>query len=261
MEGAGRESLAARIRRGETVLAIGVSVFDPAVMELVALAGFDVAVLDACQTLWAPERVREMLYAAQTRHLPVIVRVSGAADAASVLNFGVAGVMFDQVQTVAQAREIVRICKYAPLGQRGLSARGRAKGYGTLPIAAQMQRENDDVMVIVQIEDREGMQNMEGIVRVPGIDAVSGGRNDLAQSLGVAGQPRHPSVMAAEETISRCVRAAGLPMLLVASTPEEARTLIEQGTNFLSIGQDTDLFFDALRQKAQAYSQRMPTNT
>lgn len=246
-------SLKSRFTCGKPMFGVGVSGADPAVMELIALAGYDVAVLDCCHQNRSPEAVREMLRAAQCCDLPVVVRVAALSDAPGVMNFGAAGLMFDQVQSLEEAREIIRVCKYAPLGERGMCAAARAKAYGACDLVEAMRRENEEVLLFIQIEDRKGMDCMEQIMSLPGVDVITSGRSDLSQAFGVPGQTAHPDVLAAEEAICACADRHGLPVYLNALHVEHAKRLLSQGRTALQIGNDQKLLFDAMRACLDGY--------
>ncbi|MGN5478678.1 HpcH/HpaI aldolase family protein [Cupriavidus basilensis] len=92
---------------------------------------------------------------------------------------------------------------------------------GTLPLPAYFERANRELMVVAMIEDREGVEAIEEIVAVPGIDMVLEGAIDLSQSLGVPADAQHPSVQAAIRRIAQACQARGVPFCAI---PRAART-------------------------------------
>jgi 4-hydroxy-2-oxoheptanedioate aldolase len=91
----------------------------------------------------------------------------------------------------------------------------------------------------VQIEQREALENLDAILRVPGLASIVVGPNDFAASLGYTGQPRHADVIRAIDIVIAKARAAGVPMgLAVGDDPKALAEWIDKGVNWLSIAAD-----------------------
>lgn len=237
-----------KIKKHKPVFCIGISIIEPSLIEMAAISGYDAAIVDACQMRYSPERIREMILAGDTKGIPVIVRAASCSDATAYLNFGAVGIMFDGVKTRWEAEKLVSVCKYAPIGKRGICSNSRCHNYGLGDLKEQINWENENIILILQIEDREGLENREEILKVPGIDLISGGRNDMAQSLGVPGQTNHPAVIEAEKLLCESVERAGLPpVLLVPSSLEQAKQFVKAGHNIFSVGQDSSMIFSAMK--------------
>ena len=100
------------------------------------------------------------------------------------------------VQDGEQARQAVWASRYHPLGERGISG-GRGTGFGTLVLQGYIALANREIMVVPMIENKAGVENIDAIAAVPGIDMILEGAVDLSQSLGVPGQAQHPEVQSA----------------------------------------------------------------
>ena len=128
-----------------------------------------------------------------------------------VLDLGAAGVIVPMVRTADDVRRAVAACLYPPEGIRGFGPR-RPSHYGRTAVPNSAARPTRAVLPIVQIEHIEAVANIEQIVAVPGLASIAFGPNDLAGSMGLTGQPRHPDVLAAiDSVIARC-RQAGVPV-------------------------------------------------
>jgi 2-dehydro-3-deoxyglucarate aldolase/4-hydroxy-2-oxoheptanedioate aldolase len=130
----------------------------------------------------------------------------------------------------------VAASRYPPLGTRGFAARQRAGRYGT--VADYAQRANDEACVIVQLETREAIAQLDAIAAVPGVDAIFLGPGDLAASSGHIGQIGHDDVQAA---LRRCAERCGrlrMPVGTVGPTPEMVRTFIASGYSFVAVASD-----------------------
>ncbi|MSU48401.1 MAG: hypothetical protein EXS37_04795 [Opitutus sp.] len=186
-----RKNLAWRkLARGETVFGPNLQIPSPELVELFGLAGFDFVMLDG-------------EHGATTPHLPSLILACDAAGVTSIvrvpshdrgwvlpaMELGAGGIQVPMVETEAQARALVHEAKYPPLGGRGLSTVPRAARYSFTDPQRYRQAANREVLLIVQIETRRGVENAEAIARVPGVDLVFIGPADLAQSYGHAPGP------------------------------------------------------------------------
>jgi 4-hydroxy-2-oxoheptanedioate aldolase len=141
------------------------------------------------------------------------------------------------VDTADQASAVVAACRYPPLGIRGVaSATARATGFGT--DKDYLAKASDRITVIAQIESRMALDNIEAIAATDGIDALFIGPADLAASLGHLGNPMHPDVQAAIAYAKRKIDAAGKPAGIFAVSSDDARTRVQQGFGFISVGSD-----------------------
>jgi 4-hydroxy-2-oxoheptanedioate aldolase len=133
-----------------------------------------------------------------------------------VLDAGARGVVFPGIATAQQAADAVAMCRYPPAGRRSWGPARLAladRVYGT-------ERANDDVLVIIMIESRAGLENLDEILAVPGIDAILVGPSDLGIDLGVGPQPDPlpgPHVEALQTIAGRCAAAGIVPMTYAVS--------------------------------------------
>jgi 2-keto-3-deoxy-L-rhamnonate aldolase RhmA len=254
-------TLAGALRQNAPVFGIFCCLPLPQVIELIAGAGFDFVIIDNEHTLINPETLENMLRAADASGIPALVRVPGsaAAEIARVLDAGAQGVVLPRVRSREQAAAAVRLCRYAPEGDRGLAA-GRAASYGntglSTDLAALLARANQDVLVVPMIEDREGVDAIDEIASLPGVNLIIEGAADLSQSLGVPWQPRHPSVRAALEQAQAAAQARGVPYCAALRTPEDLAQWWQRGVRCFTLGDDRALFQRTLRADlAQARAQ------
>ena len=222
-----KEKLAA----GERVIGCFIPPASPEMVEICALAGFDFALLDAEHGPISPESAYPMILAAEARGIPAFARV-GQIDKQVMLKFldlGVTGVMVPQVAGVEQAAYAIAATKYAPVGTRGLAG-GRTFDYGlTEPAHDMVPQLNQRVLTMIQFEHVDLLAVLDDLLALEGLDVLFVGPNDLAQSLGLPGQPGHPEVTrVADEVVSRA-RAAGVRTGTVAPTVASAANVFERG--------------------------------
>ena len=144
-----------------------------------------------------------MILAARTVNLDVFVRVPLNANhlVLPLLDAGVTGIVFPCIENAQQAQEAVNYCHYMPLGQRGLNST-RLNRYGMEDLASFVQHAANDTIVIVMIESLEGLEQLDEILKVEGIDIILEGAADLSQSMGMPWQSSHPKV---KEKFKRCM--------------------------------------------------------
>jgi 2-keto-3-deoxy-L-rhamnonate aldolase RhmA len=169
--------------------AIGTMVCDtrtPAIAQALAVAGLDFFILDAEHGAFSLETVADMMLMARFAKITPIVRVPDGAYpfVARVLDAGAMGVMVPRVKTRAQVEAAVRAVKYPPMGERGMMNARTNTSYLPMSIKDYGAKANQETMLIVQIETREAVEDIAGIVAVPGVDAVLMGPADLSVSLG-----------------------------------------------------------------------------
>jgi len=200
-----------RLHGGETLYGTLLNLPSAAVAEVLAGVGFDWLFVDAEHGALGTSALLSVLQAVD-RDVACIVRLpelnGGAIKRA--LDLGAEGVMVPQVETAAAAREAVRLARYAPAGERGMGL-GRAHGYG-FAFNQYLELAREAVTVVVQVEHARGVDNIEEIAAVDGLDAVFIGPYDLSASLGVPGEVGHPKVVAAIDRITAACQATGMPL-------------------------------------------------
>jgi 4-hydroxy-2-oxoheptanedioate aldolase len=169
-----------------------------------------------------------------------------------VLDCGALGVVFPQIATRAEAEATVRAVRYAPAGQRGYGPTYAALRWG-LSNLDYLQAANDAVLNVVLIESPAGVDALDDILAVDGLDVVAVARGDLSQSLGVAGQLEHPRLReVVDKAEAKILAHGGVALGGIAFSPEEARAMIARGHRFLVLGSDAALIAGAARRTVQA---------
>ena len=250
-------SLKQRLAAGET--AIGCFVNTPAggLIEIMGHAGLDFVVLDAEHGPLSMETCEVLLRAADNVGVAGIVRILSNEPtlAQRALDIGAAGVQVPQIQSQADAERAVRGAKYAPLGVRGLSPFIRASDYGAR-LAGFTQQANQETMVIIHIEGKEGVDAIDAVLAVEGIDVIFLGPYDLSQSVGVPGQVNHPQVAALMRTVAEKAHAAGVTLGAFAKDVPGSRKLMELGVRYLMCGVDVGIYLDMWRERVGALRDR-----
>ena len=244
-----------KMARGEASIGTWLSMAHPSIAEILASAGYDFVVVETEHTAIDISEVLRLLVAIEGKECVSLVRLAGIdpIQAKAVLDSGAAGVLVPMVNTRADAELCVQMTKYPPLGARGIGL-ARAQGYGE-GFKDYVANANDDSLLIVQIEHKDAVENIEEILSVPGIDGTFIGPYDLSMSLGVPGQLDHPKVLRSQERVLDVTLSHGL----VAGThfvhpdtaAEDCSAAIAAGYRFIALG--TDILF--LGESARALNQ------
>jgi len=148
------------------------------------------------------QSLRDIVLATRGTGAVVITRVPSTSRGwpKRVLDMGSLGVIFPFTSTRELAAQAVASCKYPPLGIRGFGAGLAASGYG-MAAADYAKFADENVVVVVIIEQKQAVDDIEAIASVPGIDVLFIGANDLSYSLGVRGRTTEPIVEQAVEKV------------------------------------------------------------
>jgi 4-hydroxy-2-oxoheptanedioate aldolase len=214
--------------------------------EIISDSGFDWVLLD---TEHSPNEIPDLVGQLQALQAspattPIIRPAwNDAVLAKRCLDIGAQALLFPYVQNVEEAKRAVASTRYPPQGVRGVSVAARASRYGRTP--GYLGKANDEICVLVQVETREAMKDLEAIAAVPGVDGVFIGPSDLAASFGHLGNPQHADVQAAIKDAVTRLKKVGKPAGILTGNEEEARRYIDWGFLFVAVGADVGLLAKA----------------
>jgi 4-hydroxy-2-oxoheptanedioate aldolase len=211
------------------------------VADILADSGFDWILLDSEHSPNEIPSLLSQLQAIGRGGTTPIVRPAwnDTVLAKRCLDIGAQTLLFPYVQNVAEAKAAVASTRYPPQGIRGVSVAARASRYGR--VQGYLGKANSEICVLVQVETREAMTQLEDIAKVDGIDGVFIGPSDLAASLGHLGNPQHADVQAAIKDAVTRLKAVGKPAGILTGNEEEARKYIDWGYLFVAVGADVGL--------------------
>lgn len=229
-----------RLRGGEVLVGSWMQFGSPAVMEYLSTMGFDWLTVDLEHTDITIERFAELMRGAGGR-IPVFARVKENAplDIRQVLDVGAVGVIVPLIRTAGDARAAVAAAKYPPLGDRGY-AHCRANDYGRA-FESYAATANETTIVLVMVETRDAVENIDQILEVQGLDGVVIGPYDLSGSYGTPGQTDTAQMRDALSRVGEaCLRhgkTAGVHV--VVPTADSLERAVRQGFRFIAAGMDT----------------------
>ena len=205
--------------------------------ELLAGAGFDWLLIDGEHAPNNVQTVLGQLQAVAPYPSQPVVRPpwNDAVIIKQLLDVGAQTLLIPMIQNAEQARDAVRATRYPPHGVRGVgSALARASRWNRVP--DYLQQADEQMCVLVQIETREAVKNLDAILQVEGVDGVFIGPADLSADMGFAGNPQHPEVQhTIDDAIAR-IRAAGKAPGILMANKALAQRYLEAGALFVAVG-------------------------
>lgn len=221
---------------------------DPYVSEIVAGAGFDWVLLDTEHTPTdVPHMLRQLQAVSAAVPADAVRRTSAVVrpdwnDTVLIkryLDIGAQSLLLPFVQNEAEAQAAVRATRYAPAGIRGMGGSVRASNFGRIRDYAKTAQ--DELCVLVQVETREALDNLDAILAVDGIDGVFIGPADLSASLGHPGDPGHPEVKQTIDDAIRRIRASGKAPGILMLDEARARECLDLGALFVAVAMDLQI--------------------
>jgi 4-hydroxy-2-oxoheptanedioate aldolase len=228
---------------------------DPICAEISAGAGFDWVLIDGEHS---PNDVRSILtllqaVAPHAAH-PIVRPVTGDVQLIKqLLDIGAQTLLVPMVESAEQAKLLVAAMRYPPAGIRGVGATlARASQFSRIP--NYLHQANDQMCLLVQVETRAGLENLDAIAAVEGVDGVFIGPGDLSAALGHLGKPGHADVQQAIEDAIRRIRAAGRAAGILTLDEAQARRYLSLGCTFVAVGLDGNLLARATEELARKFN-------
>lgn len=235
-----------KLAKGDYVLGPFSKTSDPAFVEASGHAGFDFIILDLEHGPNNILSLQNLIRAAEIAGVLPLVRVpfETPSDISRALDVGAAGVQIPQIDSREQAEAVLKLTKFSPCGERGVCRFVRAAGYSSADRQVYFREANEN-LVILQLEGKKAINNLEEIIAVPGIDILFIGPYDLSQSLGVPGQVDHPTVIAEMEKICVKCKEKGVVVGTFTDTLAAVERWKKAGVQYLSYSVDVGLYVEA----------------
>lgn len=246
-------NLMKKMAGGKPVIGPFVSTSSTEVIEVLGLSGFDFCIVDGEHGPGTYLTLQNACVAGDVKDLDIsiIYRVAENTNAAigHALDVGTAGVLVPHVDDGESARKAVKAAKFYPLGDRGMHGVVRAARYGSTNINEYIKKSNEETMLMIQIEGLEGLNNIDEILDVEGIDGLFIGPYDLSQSLGIPGQVNNPLVEEKMKEIISKVKAKKENMYIGTFMTDMnlANKWVGLGVQFMSYQMDTLILANASR--------------
>ena len=240
-----------QLRAGDLLAGTWIKTPHPHVVEVLSLSSLDCLVLDAEHAPFDRAALDLCILAARAGGKTVLVRPQSASheQILNALDCGADGVILPHIRTASEAADAVKACHYVS-GGRGFAGSSRAAAYTTKGMAKH-RTDAKDVIVIAQIEDVEGVDNIEEIAAVEGMDALFIGRADLTISY-AAETPDDAIVVNAVDQIVAAGKAAGRTTGMFLGRVGDVPLWREKGATLFILGSDQDFLLQGAAKLAEA---------
>lgn len=238
-----------KLKEGKHVIGPFMKTLDPAFVEVAGYSGFDFVILDMEHGPAGFPELQNLIRAALLTNIIPIVRTSDSTEIsiAKPLDLGALGVQIPQVTSSKMAKDCIKAARFFPNGERGVCRFVRAANYSSLPREEYFSKANE-ILIIIQLEGKEAIQDIDNILKVEGIDIIFIGPYDLSQSLGVPGQISHPMVLESMNNIVKRARSLGIVVGTFTDTPQSAEVWKKAGVQYISYSVDVGIFTLACNQ-------------
>ena len=237
-----------KLKDGDAVFGPFMKTSDAAFVEIAGHAGFDFVILDMEHGPSYYDNLQNLVRAAEVSGTLPIIRTPNSSEIfiTKALDTGAKGVQVPHVTCAADAESCISAAKFHPSGLRGTDPYVRAASYSNIPADKYFVQANE-TLVIMQLEGKEAIENLDEIMDVEGIDILFIGPYDLSQSLGIPGQVYDPRVTGQMESIVNRAGARGIVVGTFTNTLDSASKWIKAGIQYISYSVDVGIFTDACK--------------
>jgi len=229
-----------KLKKGKVSIGSWIQLGNPTIAEIMAKSGFDWLAIDMEHSSICLHEIEPLIQIIEVNSVVPLVRLSSNDPILTkrIMDIGAYGIIVPMVNSREEAEKAVKSIKYSPEGTRGVGLY-RAQDFGS-SFEEYRNTANQESLVIVQIEHKDGVDNIEEIIEASGVDGVFIGPYDLSCSLGVSGQLEHPLVEKACQRVIQAVKKSGLALGIHVVSPsiEEVRQRQQEGYNFIAYSTD-----------------------
>ncbi|UPQ90290.1 4-hydroxy-2-oxoheptanedioate aldolase [Vibrio sinaloensis] len=240
----------------QTLWGLWLGLPDTSCAEICGSAGFDWVLIDGEHASFDLTSIKLHLQALAAHSASPIVRAEEANPTLikRLLDIGAQTLLLPMINTGEQAEQAVRAAYYPPLGERGIGAAlARASQWNRIP--NYLHQANEQVCVLLQVETKQAIDNIEQIASVDGVDGIFIGPSDLSGSMGHIGNPSHPEVVAAIDHAIEVIQSHGKAVGILSLDPKQAQHYAKRRVKFIGAGVDTLLLRAGAETLAQTLKQ------
>ena len=241
-----QKDIKSALRQGQILIGSFFRLPSPDLVEIFGEAGFDFIIIDQEHGPFNPDIASNLVRACDLVEMAAIVRIPENLPwlIQLALDIGAIGVQVPQINTGMDAERVVQSSKFAPIGRRGVCRNVRAARYSARDRFDYLEGSNRDTLIVIHIENKLGVENLDEIVNVSEIDVVFLGPYDLSQSLGIPGQVEHELVLSTMEHVVTTCRRNDVAVGVYADSVESVKHWAEMGVQYIAIGVDTALIYN-----------------
>lgn len=233
-----------KLKDGKQILGTMITAFsNPDIIKILKVSGMDFVIIDCEHSSFEYGECARMIGISRAVGMPAIVRIPELRREV-VLKFiemGAAGLLLPNTENAGEAEQLVDFAKYAPMGHRGVSLSRPHTDYESVNKKEYMKQANEDTILLCQIESQAGVENIEKIMAVEGIDVAFIGPNDLSQDYGMLGEFENPVIVAAFERVIKAAKDCGKVSGVHFGSPKPLRRWLHSGMQMNMCGSDVGM--------------------
>lgn len=234
-----RSRVLEKLRAGQVVSCLKINFSDPKVCEVAALSGFDCVWVDMEHIGQDWSIIAAEIWASKVHDTDTMVRVSRGAysDYIKPLEMDATGIMVPHVMSLDDAKQIVHMTRFHPVGRRPIDGGNADGSYTALDFNEYLRQANEQRFVVLQIEDPEPLDDLEKIAALEGYDMLFFGPGDFSQGIGAPGEWSHPKIAETRKRVAEVARRHGKFAGTVGGA-DNLQELVRMGYQFVSVGAD-----------------------
>jgi 4-hydroxy-2-oxoheptanedioate aldolase len=252
-----KPDLKQKIANGQVVFGTFFKLNCASLVEMIGYAGFDFIIVDNEHSNFSYSEMENLIRAADGVKLHTIIRTPSGAEEhiAHALDSGASGIQIPGLTTVEQVKDAMPYTKYYPLGRRGMNFAQRAANFGYMDKNAYFKSANEDTLVVVHVENKEMVDQIEELCQVPEVDILFAGPGDLSQSVGKPGQVNAPEVVALVEKIFTTAAKYKKSVGIWVGNATDAEKYIKMGAQYIGYQNDVSLINSVLKDSVKVFEQ------
>jgi 4-hydroxy-2-oxoheptanedioate aldolase len=228
-----------KLRNGENVSCVKINSTSAQTTELAAIAGFDCIWLDQEHVGLDWSVLNSQIWSVKAHQADTLVRVprGSYSDLVRPLEMDATGIMVPHVMSLEDAKRIVRMTRFHPLGLRAIDGGNADGAYTNADFQEYLSQANRERFVILQIEDPEPLEELDAIAALEGFDMLFFGPGDFSQGIGAPGDWNHPRLLDARKRVAETARKHG-KFAATTGSIDKLDEFTAMGYQFVNIGAD-----------------------
>ncbi len=233
----------------ETVGTMLSEIYTPNIVRILKAGGFEYLIVDCEHGYFDFSELANICAIGRGFGIAIIVRVPSIEREfiTKILDIGVDGLLLPQIDNVGLARKAIDLTKYTPVGNRGVSTTRAHTDYDPPSLGEYFKQANEDLILLAQIESREGYGNVDEIAKVEGIDGLVVGPNDMAADFGHPGETFSDEMKERVQKVVAACKANGKSCGIVDGSMKRLSYWKGLGINVFCIGSELHLLLSAAR--------------
>lgn len=246
-----------KLAKGQVIFGTFFKINSPSIVEMLGYAGFDFIIVDNEHSNFSFAEIENIIRAGDGVRLHTIIRIPSAAEEhiLHALDSGASGVQIPSLTNVEQAKEAMPYTKYYPQGKRGMNTAQRAANFGFMDKDSFFKASNENTLVVVHVENKEMVDQIDELCQVPEIDVLFVGTGDLSQSVGKPMQVNDPEVVALVEKVFDAAKKYNKYVGIFAGNTAAAEKYIKMGAQFIGYSNDVSMITNGMKTVAKEFIQ------